>query len=110
LENNTGLVVLGIAIAMVILAGSLSIPTVESKSSSSSSHGPGHSTNNGDAESSTNDKVIMINFDDSYKTQVLYAKAILLQYGFKAHFLRGLWSGRKTTRETVLARRSSITK
>lgn len=42
LKNNTGLVVLGIAIAMVILilAGSLSIPTVESKSSSSS-HGPG---------------------------------------------------------------------
>jgi hypothetical protein len=109
LKNKTGLVVLGIAIAMVILAGSLSIPTVESKSSSSS-HGPGHSTNNGDAESSTNDKVIMINFDDSYKTQVLYAKAILVQYGFKAHFIRGLWSGRKTTRETVLARRSSITK
>ena len=40
LKNNTGLVVIGIAIAMVILAGSLSIPTVESKSSSSS-HGPG---------------------------------------------------------------------
>ena len=100
MKNNTGLVVIGIAIAMVILAGSLSIPTVESKSSSSS-HGPGHSTNNGDAESSSNDKVIMINFDDSYKTQVLYAKSILDQYGFKATFFEVCgWVGKPQERQS----------
>jgi len=41
------LVVFGIAIAMIILAGSLSIQAVESKASSPSSHGPGRSTSDG---------------------------------------------------------------
>ena len=33
-----------------------------------------------------NTKVIIINFDDSYKSQYTYAKPILDKYGFKATF------------------------
>jgi peptidoglycan/xylan/chitin deacetylase (PgdA/CDA1 family) len=33
-----------------------------------------------------NDKVVMINFDDGYKSHFLYAKPILDKYGFKASF------------------------
>src|SRR5438094_2777830 len=36
--------------------------------------------------SSNNNKLVMIGFDDSYKSQVLYAKPILDKYGFKASF------------------------
>ncbi len=35
---------------------------------------------------SGNDKVVMINFDDGYKSHFLYAKPILDKYGFKASF------------------------
>jgi hypothetical protein len=35
---------------------------------------------------SSSDKVVMINFDDGYKSQVMYAKPILDRYGFKASF------------------------
>jgi peptidoglycan/xylan/chitin deacetylase (PgdA/CDA1 family) len=112
LKNNTDLVVFGIAIAMIILAGSLSIQTIESKSSSPSSHGPGRSTNAGKsngnsagnnivAGSSSNDKVIMINFDDSYKTQLLFAKPILDKYGFKATFFEVCgWVGKPQERQS----------
>lgn len=37
------------------------------------------------ANSSSN-KVVMINFDDGYKSQLIYAKPILDRYGFKASF------------------------
>jgi peptidoglycan/xylan/chitin deacetylase (PgdA/CDA1 family) len=36
--------------------------------------------------SGKNDKVMIINFDDSFKNQFLYAKPILDKYGFKATF------------------------
>jgi hypothetical protein len=87
--------VIGIAIVMIVLSGTLSIPKAVSTSSSL----PGSSTNNRNnvgsnigAESTSNDKVIMINFGDSYKTQLLYAKPILDQYGFdfEGYFLRSL--------------------
>ena len=35
---------------------------------------------------SSNNKVVMINFDDGYKSQIRYAKPILDKYGFKASF------------------------
>jgi Polysaccharide deacetylase len=34
----------------------------------------------------SNDKVIMIGFDDAWKSQITYAKPILDKYGFKASF------------------------
>jgi polysaccharide deacetylase len=98
----------------------ISIPMVESKSSHhrSSSHGitkgtTSKSTKNvsggsgsasfstGNTTFNTNNKVIMINFDDSYKTQVLYAKPILDQYGFKATFFEVCgWVGKDGERQT----------
>jgi peptidoglycan/xylan/chitin deacetylase (PgdA/CDA1 family) len=43
----------------------------------------------------------MINFDDSYKTQLLYAKPILDQYGFKATFFEVCgWVGKTSERQT----------
>ena len=43
----------------------------------------------------------MINFDDSYKTQVLYAKPILNQYGFKATFFEVCgWVGKPQERQS----------
>jgi Polysaccharide deacetylase len=35
---------------------------------------------------SSNNKLIMINFDDGWKTQMIFAKPILDKYGFKASF------------------------
>ena len=40
----------------------------------------------GTSASNTDNRVVMINFDDGYKSQFLYAKPILDQYGFKASF------------------------
>ena len=106
-----GLVVFGIATVMTILAGPLSVPEAESKFSSTSSH-PDIYSNTGISSASdvgsnighdisTNDKVIMINFDDSYKTQMLYAKPILDQYGFKATFFEVCgWVGKNSERQT----------
>ena len=36
--------------------------------------------------STNNHKLVMINFDDGYKSQLIYAKPILDKYGFKASF------------------------
>ncbi|MGC2573104.1 MAG: polysaccharide deacetylase family protein [Candidatus Nitrosopolaris sp.] len=36
--------------------------------------------------SSSANKVVMINFDDGHKSQLIYAKPILDKYGFKASF------------------------
>ncbi len=84
-----------VLIALVLLAP-FSVPLAESKSHHSKSSvthdksvaSPEENSGIGAAVSpvSGNNKVIMINFDDSYKTQVLYAKPILDQYGFKATF------------------------
>jgi peptidoglycan/xylan/chitin deacetylase (PgdA/CDA1 family) len=44
---------------------------------------------NGKTSSGNNtDKVVIINFDDSYYDQILYAKPILDKYGFKATFFQ----------------------
>jgi len=45
---------------------------------------PGSSSNS--VEANSTNKVVMINFDDGYKSQFLYAKPILDRYGFKASF------------------------
>jgi peptidoglycan/xylan/chitin deacetylase (PgdA/CDA1 family) len=42
--------------------------------------------NDNNLNGNNNNKVIMINFDDGYKSQFLYAKPILDKYGFKATF------------------------
>jgi len=61
-------------------------------------------TNNLDNSNSIingNNKVVMINFDDSYKTQFLYAKPILDKYGFKATFFEVCgWIGKSSEKQT----------
>jgi peptidoglycan/xylan/chitin deacetylase (PgdA/CDA1 family) len=43
----------------------------------------------------------MIGFDDSYKSQILYAKSILDKYGFKASFFEVCtWVGKTKDRQT----------
>src|SRR5262249_44283574 len=42
--------------------------------------------NRTDNGKSSNDRVVIINLDDSYKSQYTYAKPILDKYGFKATF------------------------
>ena len=50
---------------------------------------------------SGNNKVIMIGFDDWYKSQILYAKPILDKYGFKASFFEVCtWIGKTEDRQT----------
>jgi hypothetical protein len=49
----------------------------------------------------SSNKVVMIGFDDSYKSQFLYAKPILDQYGFKASFFEVCtWIGKTDGRQT----------
>jgi hypothetical protein len=38
------------------------------------------------ADNNSNNKVVMIGFDDGWKSQITYAKPILDKYGFKASF------------------------
>ena len=46
-------------------------------------------------------KVVMVGFDDSYKSQFLYAKPILDKYGFKASFFEVCtWVGKTSDRQT----------
>jgi hypothetical protein len=53
------------------------------------------------AISSISNKVVMIGFDDSYKSQILYAKPILDKYGFKASFFEVCtWVGKTKDRQT----------
>jgi len=81
----------------VILLGSkikTSGPTTFASTSSSSNSQSG-------APNMASNKVVMINFDDSYKTQMLYAKPILDQYGFKATFFEVCgWVGKNGERQT----------
>jgi hypothetical protein len=63
----------------------------------SSSSTSGGNISNG--VTSSNNKLIMIGFDDSYKSQILYAKPILNKYGFKASFFEVCtWIGQRTDR------------
>jgi len=49
----------------------------------------------------SNNKLVMIGFDDSYKSQILYAKRILDKYGFKASFFEVCtWIGKTKDRQT----------
>jgi len=51
--------------------------------------------------SSNNNKLVMIGFDDSYKSQILYAKPILDKYGFKASLFEVCtWIGKTKDRQT----------
>jgi hypothetical protein len=102
-----GLVIFGIAIATILFPRPLPIPAFESKSSPLSSHGSGSgaiggkSTGNNVGNTNNNNRVVMINFDDSYKTQMLYAKPILDQYGFKATFFEVCgWVGKNSERQS----------
>jgi len=63
---------------------------------------PGSSSrvNNGGGVASNN-KLVMIGFDDSYKSQILYAKPILDKYGFKASLFEVCtWIGKTKDRQT----------
>jgi len=105
MDSNIGLrqirtVLFGILFTLVVLAP-FSVPLAESKSTyqAISSAGLGNSVtpqrNTGAANSANvltgnnfnnTNKVIMINFDDAWKSQIQYAKPILDKYGFKASF------------------------
>jgi len=51
--------------------------------------------------SNGNNKVIMIGFDDSYKSQIVFAKPILDKYDFKASFFEVCtWIGKTQDRQT----------
>jgi peptidoglycan/xylan/chitin deacetylase (PgdA/CDA1 family) len=111
----SGFTIIGIAIVLMIVGGSLPIPLADSKPASSSSKSSnlrggdilssvGKSTaksshpvqatssdfipssDSNTNNSGKNDKFVIINFDDSFKNQFLYAKPILDKYGFKATF------------------------
>jgi peptidoglycan/xylan/chitin deacetylase (PgdA/CDA1 family) len=49
-------------------------------------HAPSDYTSHGNISSNSNNKVVMIGFDDGWKSQITYAKPILDKYGFKASF------------------------
>jgi peptidoglycan/xylan/chitin deacetylase (PgdA/CDA1 family) len=98
-----------LAIAAILINLSFAIPLVRGSSSSllskthhdKSPHSPDVSSAINTTGSDGNTKVIMINFDDSYKTQLLYAKPILDQYGFKATFFEVCgWVGKNSERQT----------
>jgi len=58
-------------------------------------------TTSGTSSNGSNSKVVIINFDDSFKNQVLYAKPILDKYGFKATFFEVCgWIGKSSERKS----------
>ncbi len=62
---------------------------------------PSSGANLSNASLSSTNKVVMIGFDDSYKSQILYAKPILDKYGFKASFFEVCtWVGKTKDRQT----------
>ncbi|HET7147161.1 MAG TPA: polysaccharide deacetylase family protein [Candidatus Nitrosopolaris sp.] len=100
-----------VATALMMVCGMLSIPHADSKpsiittgssggkpiakpshgiqttSSKSIVSGADNSNNNtSNINGGNNDRVVIINFDDSFKNQFLYAKPILDKYGLKATF------------------------
>ena len=59
------------------------------------------STTNGISSNGSNNKIVIINFDDSFKNQFLYAKPILDKYGFKATFFEVCgWIGKSSDRKS----------
>ncbi len=112
-----GLFLFEIVISLIVFVGPLSTSAAESKtllhhgksaavdglSSTQTGESSGNNidTDIGSRSSSTNDKVIMIDFDDSFKTQVLYAKPILDKYGFKTTFFEVCgWIGKSSERKS----------
>jgi hypothetical protein len=98
-----------VIIGMMLVTVSVLIPNMAlSKSShkNKSSSGPppkgGSPSNAGSSVvNASKNKVVMIGFDDSYKSQFLYAKPILDQYGFKASFFEVCtWIGKTSNRQT----------
>lgn len=61
----------------------------------------------GTSASNTDNRVVMINFDEGYKSQFLYAKPILDQYGFKASFFYTLCQDANGTKMADLAANNS---
>jgi len=63
---------------------------------------PGFSSGfNNSGGQASNNKLVMIGFDDSYKSQILYAKPILDKYDFKASFFEVCtWIGKTKDRQT----------
>src|SRR5947207_733853 len=74
------------------IQGSVPIPKTSSSSIQNISNNNNNIASNYDDKTNGgnnltgNDKVVMINFDDGYKSHFLYAKPILDKYGFKATF------------------------
>jgi len=73
------------------------------KHSSSQTSVPSGIVTNGSINKNGNNgtKLVMINFDDSFKNQFLYAKPILDKYGFKATFFEVCgWIGKSSERKS----------
>jgi peptidoglycan/xylan/chitin deacetylase (PgdA/CDA1 family) len=74
------------------IQGGVPIPKASSSSIQTTSNNNNNIASNYDDKTNGgnnltgNDKVVMINFDDGYKSHFLYAKPILDKYGFKATF------------------------
>jgi peptidoglycan/xylan/chitin deacetylase (PgdA/CDA1 family) len=103
------IVIIGIILVFGTMPGlisnmALSKPSHKNKTLSNTPSISGSSSNASSgtvAGFSSGNKVVMIGFDDSYKTQLLYAKPILDQYGFKATFFEVCgWVGKNSERQT----------
>jgi hypothetical protein len=78
-----------------------SISNLKGTNQSSSSHLYFAPPPPGPALGNNTNKLVMIGFDDSYKSQILYAKPILDNYGFKASFFEVCtWIGKTKQRQT----------
>jgi hypothetical protein len=78
-----------------------SISNLKGTNQSSSSHLYFAPAPPGPALGNNSNKLVMIGFDDSYKSQILYAKPILDNYGFKASFFEVCtWIGKTKQRQT----------
>jgi hypothetical protein len=81
--------------------GSGSVSNLKGTNQSSSSHLYFVPPQPGPAPGINSNKLVMIGFDDSYKSQILYAKPILDNYGFKASFFEVCaWIGKTKQRQT----------
>jgi peptidoglycan/xylan/chitin deacetylase (PgdA/CDA1 family) len=67
-------------------SSSSSIQTTSNNNNNNIASNYDDKTNGGNNLTGNDNKVVMINFDDGYKSHFLYAKPILDKYGFKATF------------------------
>ena len=83
IRNFRFIFVIAIALITILTNAAITMPhIVYSQSSSSSSSSVSTNTN----INSASNKVVILNFDDAYKSQYTNAKPILDKYGFKATF------------------------